>query len=312
MVHSGAGPSSFTPPRVVSRCCGSPVSKPRQSPQHTRTRTWYSRSSSQQRLQILLELLLTPYSPLSASRILHLPSSIIQEHTSALRSHGTFSCSFSCLPGRPGDCGGGNTNQSASRSEPHSRRCRGSLVEVLLPTPARFPSCQQTPKQNIPSFYIKGALLPHFPFPPKTPQTLKRHHKGSNLQFLNRCKVQRRSRPKQTSERPRTAPFFCYSSSFASEPSATSFIMAPSNPPYDAQASTNYKEAFALYDKRGTQRVPAASLGDLLRACGQNPTLSEIRDLEKTVGPDCECDPPFPALPMRQVFPNLTDIPGKL
>ncbi|RQM07976.1 hypothetical protein DH86_00000846, partial [Scytalidium sp. 3C] len=47
-------------------------------------------------------------------------------------------------------------------------------------------------------------------------------------------------------------------------------------------ASTNYKEAFALYDKRGTQRVPAASLGDLLRACGQNPTLSEIRDLEKT------------------------------
>lgn len=88
--------------------------------------------------------------------------------------------------------------------------------------------------------------------------------------------------------------------------------MAPSNPPYDAQASTNYKEAFALYDKRGTQRVPAASLGDLLRACGQNPTLSEIRDLEKTVGPDCECDPPFPALPMRQVFPNLTDIPGKL
>jgi Ca2+-binding EF-hand superfamily protein len=28
-------------------------------------------------------------------------------------------------------------------------------------------------------------------------------------------------------------------------------------------------------------------LGDLLRACGQNPTLAEIRDLEKTVGGDC-------------------------
>jgi Ca2+-binding EF-hand superfamily protein len=57
---------------------------------------------------------------------------------------------------------------------------------------------------------------------------------------------------------------------------------------YDAQASTNYKEAFALFDKRGNQRVQLESLGDLLRACGQNPTLSEIRDLEKNVGGDCE------------------------
>ncbi len=59
------------------------------------------------------------------------------------------------------------------------------------------------------------------------------------------------------------------------------------NAPYDAQASTNYKEAFALFDKRGTQRVQLESLGDLLRACGQNPTLSEIRELEKNVGSDC-------------------------
>ncbi|KAF4613374.1 hypothetical protein G7Y89_g15513 [Cudoniella acicularis] len=55
---------------------------------------------------------------------------------------------------------------------------------------------------------------------------------------------------------------------------------------YDAQASTNYKEAFALFDKRGNQRVALDSLGDLLRACGQNPTLAEIRDLEKNVGSD--------------------------
>ena len=63
--------------------------------------------------------------------------------------------------------------------------------------------------------------------------------------------------------------------------------MASSNQMYDAQASTNYKEAFALFDKRGTQRVALESLGDLLRACGQNPTLAEIRDLEKNVGGDC-------------------------
>ena len=52
--------------------------------------------------------------------------------------------------------------------------------------------------------------------------------------------------------------------------------------------STNFKEAFSLFDKRGTGRVPLDSLGDLLRACGQNPTLSEIRDLEGTVGGDCK------------------------
>ena len=54
------------------------------------------------------------------------------------------------------------------------------------------------------------------------------------------------------------------------------------------QASTNYKEAFSLFDKRGTGRVTLDSLGDLLRACGQNPTLAEIRDLEKNVGGDCK------------------------
>jgi Ca2+-binding EF-hand superfamily protein len=70
--------------------------------------------------------------------------------------------------------------------------------------------------------------------------------------------------------------------------------MTTSNSPYDAQASTNYKEAFALFDKRGNQRVQLESLGDLLRACGQNPTLAEIRDLEKNVGGDCTS--PFPVL----------------
>ena len=54
------------------------------------------------------------------------------------------------------------------------------------------------------------------------------------------------------------------------------------------QASTNYKEAFSLFDKRGTGRVALESLGDLLRACGQNRTLTDIRDLEKGVGGDCE------------------------
>ncbi len=70
--------------------------------------------------------------------------------------------------------------------------------------------------------------------------------------------------------------------------------MSSSNAPYDAQASTNYKEAFALFDKRGTQRVQLESLGDLLRACGQNPTLGEIRELEKNVGSDCTSSSSLP------------------
>lgn len=55
------------------------------------------------------------------------------------------------------------------------------------------------------------------------------------------------------------------------------------------QNATNYKEAFSLFDKRGTGHVSLESLGDLLRACGQNPTLAEISDLEKTIGGDCTC-----------------------
>lgn len=57
----------------------------------------------------------------------------------------------------------------------------------------------------------------------------------------------------------------------------------------EQQASTtNYKEAFALFDKRGNGRVSLNQLGDLLRACGQNPTLGEIGDLEQGIGGDCE------------------------
>lgn len=63
------------------------------------------------------------------------------------------------------------------------------------------------------------------------------------------------------------------------------------------QASTNYKEAFSLFDKRGNGRVALDSLGDLLRACGQNPTLAEIRDLEASIGGDCA-----PPLSLAQTY----------
>lgn len=59
----------------------------------------------------------------------------------------------------------------------------------------------------------------------------------------------------------------------------------------DQAQSTNFKEAFSLFDKRGTGRVQLDSLGDLLRACGQNPTLAEIKDLEHQVNGDCKHHP---------------------
>ncbi|KAI0015552.1 hypothetical protein F4780DRAFT_763475 [Xylariomycetidae sp. FL0641] len=77
-----------------------------------------------------------------------------------------------------------------------------------------------------------------------------------------------------------TRPLYCGLLSFA--PLAR--LSAPTN--RFKMASTNYKEAFSLFDKRGNGRVTLDSLGDLLRACGQNPTLTEIRDLESNVGGD--------------------------
>jgi Ca2+-binding EF-hand superfamily protein len=67
--------------------------------------------------------------------------------------------------------------------------------------------------------------------------------------------------------------------------------MNSQQPPHQ-QTSTNYKEAFSLFDKRGNGRVTIDSLGDLLRACGQNPTLSEIEDLKRSAGGnDCTYPP---------------------
>ena len=43
--------------------------------------------------------------------------------------------------------------------------------------------------------------------------------------------------------------------------------------------NAEYKEAFALFDKKGTGAVPRETLGDLLRALGQNPTQAEVSEI---------------------------------
>lgn len=48
-------------------------------------------------------------------------------------------------------------------------------------------------------------------------------------------------------------------------------------------STKTYKDAFSLFDKKATGTVSADSLGDLLRAVGQNPTLAEIADLQQQI-----------------------------
>jgi len=59
-----------------------------------------------------------------------------------------------------------------------------------------------------------------------------------------------------------------------------------------------YKEAFALFDKRGTGAVPRETLGDLLRALGQNPTQAEVAEIAAAAPKDGES--------MDDLFPYST------
>jgi hypothetical protein len=52
-----------------------------------------------------------------------------------------------------------------------------------------------------------------------------------------------------------------------------------------------YKEAFALFDKKGTGAVPRETIGDLLRALGQNPTQAEVADIVASAPRDGEYVP---------------------
>ena len=54
-----------------------------------------------------------------------------------------------------------------------------------------------------------------------------------------------------------------------------------------------YKEAFALFDKKGTGAIPREVLGDLLRALGQNPTQAEVADIVSKAPREGEILPHF-------------------
>lgn len=54
------------------------------------------------------------------------------------------------------------------------------------------------------------------------------------------------------------------------------------------QSDAEIREAFALFDKRGAGAIPRESLGDLLRALGQNPTQAEVAELASQHSRDSE------------------------
>ena len=61
-----------------------------------------------------------------------------------------------------------------------------------------------------------------------------------------------------------------------------------------------YKEAFALFDKKGTGAVPREVLGDLLRALGQNPTQAEVAEIISGA--------PRDGAFQRHAFQDITDV----
>ncbi|KAG0274676.1 hypothetical protein BGZ96_004143 [Linnemannia gamsii] len=61
-----------------------------------------------------------------------------------------------------------------------------------------------------------------------------------------------------------------------------SYFLSPLPP---SSSPSEFKEAFNLFDRKGSGNIAASSLGDLLRSIGQNPTQSEIQELVAQADP---------------------------
>ena len=55
------------------------------------------------------------------------------------------------------------------------------------------------------------------------------------------------------------------------------------------QADSEIKEAFSLFDKKGSGTILSENLGDLLRALGQNPTQAEVASLASSAPAESTC-----------------------
>lgn len=55
--------------------------------------------------------------------------------------------------------------------------------------------------------------------------------------------------------------------------------------------STEFKEAFSLFDKDGDGTITTKELGTVMRSLGQNPTEAELQDMINEVDADGEHSP---------------------
>eukprot|EP00794_Sanderia_malayensis_P003360 gene3360-3849_t len=51
---------------------------------------------------------------------------------------------------------------------------------------------------------------------------------------------------------------------------------------------SEFQDSFALFDKKGDGMISSNQIGDVLRALGLNPLLSEVHKLQKEIDPDGE------------------------
>ncbi|XP_067133449.1 uncharacterized protein [Centruroides vittatus] len=49
---------------------------------------------------------------------------------------------------------------------------------------------------------------------------------------------------------------------------------------------SEFKEAFALFDREGKGHIPVSELGNLMRSLGYSPTEAEIQEIKEEIDPD--------------------------
>lgn len=59
-------------------------------------------------------------------------------------------------------------------------------------------------------------------------------------------------------------------------------------PPMSLTPSTEYRDAFGLFDKRGDGKIDSNQIGDVLRALNLNPTELDVKKVVAEVDPSGE------------------------
>jgi len=60
----------------------------------------------------------------------------------------------------------------------------------------------------------------------------------------------------------------------------------PNHTPHHTYTHTEYRDAFALFDKRGDGKIDSDQVGDVLRALNLNPTEVEVKKIVQEIDPN--------------------------